>query len=118
MPGGWSDAKTLERGAMSGAIFETYVVSEIVKNYYNSGKRPPLYYYRDIDKKEIDLLIVKDNRLFPIEIKKNKAPDAPDKNFPALKKLGMEVDTGLCICLADKFMPYSRQCYLCPVGMI
>ena len=55
----WPNAETLESGNMDGAILETYVVSEIVKSYYNSGKPiNNLYYYRDIDKKEIDLLIV------------------------------------------------------------
>lgn len=55
----WSNTKTLEYGDMDGAILETNVISEIVKSYYNSGKPiNNLYYYRDIDKKEIDLLIV------------------------------------------------------------
>ena len=53
----WPTAKTLENGAMDGAFLETYVVSEIIKSYYNAGKTPDLYYYRDIDKKEIDLLL-------------------------------------------------------------
>ncbi len=66
----WPNAETLENGAMAGAYFETYVVSEIVKSYYNAGKRPDLYYYRDIDKKEIDLLITIGDKIYPIEIKK------------------------------------------------
>lgn len=61
--------------------FETYVVSEIIKSYYNAGKRLYLYYYRDIDKKEVDLLITMGDKIYPIEIKKFKNPKAPDKNF-------------------------------------
>lgn len=57
---------------MAGAYFETYVVTEIIKSYYNSGKPVDLYYYRDIDKKEIDLVIIKGNKIYPIEIKKSK----------------------------------------------
>lgn len=114
----WSDPETLENGAMRGAFFETYVVSEIVKNRYNAGKRPDLYYYRDVDKKEIDLLIVEDRKIYPVEIKVNKQPEKPDKNFKAIEKLDLEVQTGLCICLTDEFLPYSRNCWLCPVTVI
>ena len=114
----WSSAETLESGAMSGAFFETYVVSELVKNYYNAGRVPDLYYYRDIDKKEIDILIVRDGKAYPIEVKKNKLPDKPDKNFGILGKLGLEVCTGLAICLCNEIMPYSRDCYLVPVTVI
>ena len=103
---------------MNGAIFETYVVSEIIKNYYNAGKRPDIYYYRDVDKREIDLLIFKDDEVCPIEIKKNKLPDSPDKNFKVLNKLGLKVKPGLVICLCDEVIPYNRDCYLCPVSVV
>lgn len=55
-------------GAMNGALLENYVISEIKKNYQNTGKESYLYYYRDKDTKEIDLLIEGDGRLYPIEI--------------------------------------------------
>lgn len=54
---GWSNPTVLENSAMSGAFFETWVVSEIYKSYLNAGKRPPLYFYRDSNKKKIDLII-------------------------------------------------------------
>jgi len=47
----------LETGAMSGAFFETFVVSEVLKSYLHNGKRAPIFFYRDKDKKEIDLII-------------------------------------------------------------
>ena len=53
----WPNAETLANGAMDGAFFETYVVTAIVKSYYNAGKPVDLFYYRDTDKKEIDLLV-------------------------------------------------------------
>ena len=62
----WPSAETLEAGPMSGAFFETRVVTEIIKGYLNAGKRPDLYYYRDIDKKEIDLLQIIGNDIYPI----------------------------------------------------
>ena len=67
----WTSAETLERGVMDGAFFETWVVSEIYKRYLNQGKsQPPLYFYRDSNKKEIDLIIYQDGVVSPIEIKK------------------------------------------------
>ncbi len=70
----WSSPETLEAGAMNGAIFETFVVSEIIKSYWHNGKHAPIFYYRDKDKKELDLLISQDQTLYPIEIKKSASP--------------------------------------------
>lgn len=114
----WPNAETIANGPMDGAFFETYVVSEIVKSYYNSGKQVDLYYYRDIDKKEIDLLIIEGNKIYPIEIKKSKQPSKPDKNFGVLKKLKFEVQPGMVICMSDEFIPYNRQTWYCPVSAI
>ena len=69
----WSSAETLEYGAMNGAILENYVVSEIAKTYLNCGKEPYLYYYRDKDAREIDIVLEHDGVLNPIEIKKTAA---------------------------------------------
>lgn len=112
----WPNAETLENGAMDGAFFETYVVSEIVKNYYNEGKRPDLYYYRDIDGKEIDLLFVDGDRIYPVEIKKAKMPNHADKNFSVLNKLKMNVQPGVILCMADEMLPYSRDAWYFPVA--
>ena len=111
----WPDAATLEAGAMDGAFLETYVISEIIKSYYNAGKTPNYYYYRDIDKKEIDLLIVDGDKAYPIEIKKSKAPSNPDKNFNVLNKLNLEIQPGLVICMSNELVPYDKNTWLCPV---
>ena len=114
----WPNAETLENGAMDGAFFETYAVSEIVKSYYNAGKRPDLYYYRDIDGKEIDLLFVEGDKIYPVEIKKAKMPNHADKNFSVLRKLKMDVQPGVILCMADEMLPYSRETWYFPVGGI
>lgn len=114
----WTDSETLERGAMDGAFLETYVVSEIIKSYYNSGKRPELFYYRDTDKRELDLIIEKGDALYPIEIKKSKTPARADKNFYVLDKLRKQKKTGIIICLSDELIPYSRDVWLCPISAI
>ena len=114
----WPTAETLMNGNAAGAFFETFVVGEILKSYYNSGKEPNMYYYRDIDKKEIDLLMVRAGKLYPIEIKKAKNPSDPDKNFSVLNKLGAEAMPGLIICMADEIFPLNRKAWLCPVSVI
>lgn len=115
----WPNAETLQNGNMDGAFLETYVVSEIVKSYYNSGTPVNnLYYYRDIDQKEIDLLIVTADSIYPIEVKKSKDPSKPDKNFKVLNKFGLNVKPGLVICMCDEIVPINKNCYLIPVSLI
>lgn len=114
----WPNAETLEKGAMDGAFFETYVVSEIVKSYYNAGKRPDLYYYRDIDGKEIDLLFAEGDKIYPVEIKKAKAPDRADKNFSVLDKLKKDIQPGVILCMADEMLPFSRDVWYFPAAGI
>ncbi|MCL2248913.1 MAG: ATP-binding protein [Oscillospiraceae bacterium] len=86
----WSSPEVLEAGAMSGEFFETYVVSEIYKSFINTGKTPPLFHYRDNNKREIDLIIWKDGTLYPIEIKKSVNPSENAKNFNALYPVASE----------------------------
>lgn len=115
----WPNYEVLANGNMDGAFLETFVVSEIVKSYYNNGKPVNnLYYYIDIDKKEIDLLVITAESIYPIEIKKNKTPNHPDKNFPVLKKFNLNIKPGLIICLSDELIPYNKNCWYCPVSLI
>lgn len=114
----WPNASTLENGAMDGAFLETYVVTEILKSYYNAGKQLDLYYYRDVDKKEIDLLIIDGERIYPIEVKKGKNPSHADKNFSVLDKLELSVQPGLIMCLSDELIPYNRTAWYCPVSIL
>ena len=86
---GYMDSQTLEKSAYNGAIFETYVVTEIIKSFANQGldSRKYLYYYRDNNGKEIDLLILYNNVMYPIEIKKSYNPGKQAiKNFDVVKK--------------------------------
>lgn len=116
----YPNPETLEIGALSGAIFETFVVSEIIKNFTNNGIDPKmfLYYYRDKDQKEIDLVYVEGDILYPIEIKKGISPNNPDKNFEVLKKYSTNVRTGIVLCMTNKLQPISKNCWLVPVEYI
>jgi uncharacterized protein len=115
----WTSSETLENSAMSGAFFETYVVSEIIKSYINAGRRPPIFYYRDSDKKEIDLIIEQNNTLYPIEIKKSANPKKDSiKHFTALEITGKKIGTGNVICLSSDLLPIDKSNYYVPVWLI
>ena len=72
---GWDSPQVLRKGAMDGAFFETFIISEIIKSYINKGIQPPIYYYRDKEQHEIDILIWRNGHLHPLEIKMTASPD-------------------------------------------
>lgn len=114
----WPNVETLQNGAMNGAFFETYIVSEIVKSFLNAGLQPDLYYYRDNDQKEIDLIISRGEKIWPIEIKRSAAPAHADKNFSVLDKFGLQVQPGIILCLSEQLVPQSRNAWLCPISVL
>ena len=129
---GWGSAKVLEASAMSGEFFETWVVSEVYKSYLNAGKRPPLYFYRDSNKKEIDLILYENGTVHPIEIKKGAAPQNATKNFSVLAPIEREpetdefgaahlkttIGTGAVVCLASDLIPIDRKNWYVPAWCI
>jgi len=115
----WSSPETLEAGAMSGAILETWVVSELLKSYLHNGKHPPFYYYRDKDGREIDLLIVRDGIAYPVEIKKTASPTTSDiRAFAGLADLDVKQGPGGVVCLAQRPLPLTTSAVSIPVGVI
>lgn len=115
----WSSPETLEAGAMSGHILETFIFIEILKSYWHNGKRAPLYYYRDKDKKEIDLLIVQDNKIYPLEFKKTASPGKEDiRHFKALELLKMSVGEGGVVCLCNTLVPISEHLQAIPAYLL
>jgi predicted AAA+ superfamily ATPase len=114
----WNTPEVLEAGAMAGAFFETFVIGEILKSYYNRGVlEPPLFYYRDKDLKEVDILIEQNGVLYPVEIKKTSNPSKEHiKNFPALEKIkGIKVGTGGVICLYEEYSYLNEKNLIIPV---
>lgn len=115
----WSNPATLEAGAMSGAILETWVVAELLKSYWHNGRRAPFYYYRDKDQKEIDLLIVQDGIIHPVEIKKSTAPGRDVvRHFAVLKRLGLPIGHGAVICLAEHPIPVTATVEAIPAASV
>lgn len=117
----WNTAETLRNGAMAGAFFETFVVAEVLKSYANAGVLdPPLYFYRDKEQNEIDLLLHRDGTLYPVEIKKNADPHRDDvKAFAVLDKLpGIKRGPGAVLCLYDAPAPLTRTDWALPLAFL
>ena len=115
------DSVTLEKSAFNGAILETYVVTEIIKSFANNGmdSRKYLYYYRDNNGKEIDLLIFYNNTVYPLEIKKSFNPGKQAiKNFNVIEKFGMQIGNGGVICMAKELFPIDRNNNLIPIELL
>ncbi len=115
----WNTVETLKNGAMAGAFFEAFVLSEIVKSYYNRGVlEPPLYFYRDKDKKEIDILIEENGVLYPLEVKKHADPSVHDlDNFSVLDHFANRGSGGV-ICLYDRLVTLRGQDRAIPVSYL
>ena len=100
----WTNPEVMQSGAMAGAFFETYVVGEIIKSFSNNGEDAPIYFYRDKDKIEIDLLIEQNNTLYPVEIKKTATPTSDDaKNFFITGRLkNVQIAHPVIVCSTNK----------------
>lgn len=119
----WLTPETISQGAKSGQFFETFVVSEIIKSFYNNGIEPPIYFYRDTNQKEIDLLIEYNRTLYPLEIKTSASPDKKmAKTFSILKdnlpETETKISTGVIISQYPQRMWLAEDLVALPVSMI
>ena len=114
----WNTPDVLKNGAMAGAFFESFVISEIIKSYYNRGiLEPPIYFYRDKEMNETDLIIEEGGKLYPIEIKKHADPARRDiEAFDLLDKIGgAKRGSGGVICLYDNLITLKGDDRVIPV---
>lgn len=113
--GKWSSAMSLEAGALSGAIFENFIVSETVKTIANSDDNAQVSFFRNKDKKEIDVLIERDGHLHPVEIKRSANPGVMDvAAFSLLEKATLELGTGLLVCMKEDVGAINSQVFIYP----
>lgn len=128
---GWSSPRALEAGAMSGQMFETYAFGEVYKSFSNTGRRAPLYFFRNNDRREIDMLLERDGALYPIEVKKTASPSRKDaRNLHVLDPVAdpsvpedlsafrREVGTGCILCMTEDTFPVSERAWAFPVWAV
>lgn len=115
----WSDSITLMNGSFNVAALENFVVSEIVKSYYNAGEEHYINYYRDKDAKEIDIVREINNTVYPMEIKKTGLPDARiTKVFSVLENKGKTVAPGIVLCTAQNISTLGKGNYVVPIAFV
>lgn len=117
----WLTEDTLKNGASAGKAFETFIISEIIKSFLNAGiSRPSLYFYRDRDQKEIDLIIEDGRDIYPVEIKMTAKPDIKTaKSFNLLKDIpGVNLKEGVIICQYDRVHWLKEDLVALPIEYI
>lgn len=103
---------------MAGFMFETYVLGELLKSYYNAGRHPEIYFYRDNNKAEVDFLIYENGIVYPIEVKKNSNPDKSDaRHFKTLAGAfpSVKIGEGCIVCTGSELLPISKGVNAIPV---
>ena len=127
---GWTSASALESGPQSGQFFETYAFSEVYKSFINAGRQAPLFFFRNNDKKEIDLLLEQDGVIYPVEVKKTASPSKKDeRNLGALDPLAgdvpdelasfkREIGTGCILCMTQDTYPLNERSWAFPIWAV
>lgn len=115
----WRTAETALRGAMAGALFETFILAELMKSFLNQGEEPPLWYYRTKEKEEVDILIEKNGKLYPIEIKLSSRVTTEDmKGIRSLEKSNIPLGKAAFITASPKPYPLTRNTTVVPYTVI
>lgn len=119
----WNTADALELGAMSAEFFETWVIGEVYKSFANSAQKAPLYYYRNFNGKEVELLILHNGVLYPCVISKSAQVQKMYKRFNIIEAAFggcTEVKTaaGSVICLVPEFGIDKNNIMYIPAWMI
>ena len=116
---GYDDAKVLQTSSNAGHYLETYVISELIKSYDARGIEINLTYFRDKEKNEIDLVMYKNNKLYPFEIKKTSSPtNSMINSFNILEKSSNKVEPGGLICFYDELIHLDDKNYIIPISSI
>jgi predicted AAA+ superfamily ATPase len=117
----WDTKDVLRSGFKSGDFLENFIVAEVLKSYFNAGIEPNnLYYYRDKDRNEIDLIIDQNGTLYPVEIKSRSNPDKSDiKAFEILKKIpNAQIGDGAVICQCNDVLAIAEGVRTLPVWYV
>jgi predicted AAA+ superfamily ATPase len=116
---GWTSPQALMSGAAAGPIFETAVVTEVLKSWWHRGRTPPGYFYRDRDGREVDLLLDVDGLLHPIEVKRSATVRTDwSRTTGPLQRLNKPIGEGAVICLTDEAVPLTRDLVALPFSAV
>lgn len=118
---GWNTKEALINSSVSGHYLETFVISELIKNKRNylDVSHYDIYYYRDRDKKEIDLIIEQDNVIYPFEIKKTANPTLSMlRNFKVLENKGFQVGEGGILCFYPDILSLDDKNKSYPISVL
>lgn len=117
---GYRSAEELERAQIFGHLFENWVIMEVLKSWWYSGKNCEAWFYRDKEGHEIDLLIKDAMRLYPIEIKVSASPDVGEieSNIKSLSSTGTKLEPGAVLCLAKNSIPLGKELFRIGIGII
>lgn len=118
---GWNSVETLMNSSTSGHFLESFVISELIKNKRNNKEtlNYGIYFYRDRDKKEIDLIIEMDDVIYPFEIKKTANPKLSMlENFKILDNKSLNIGKGGLICFYSDIIPLNEKYNSYPISVI
>ncbi len=116
---GVDSAETLERSFLKGRFFETFIFNEIRKSFMNSGIMQELYYYRDSEQNEVDLILIRNGRISCVEIKSGQNFNASStKGFKKLEASKLEHAKNAIICTSDKISILNDGTLLLPISSI
>ena len=115
----YSSPEILQNGSLNGAILDNYVVGEIRKTYLNCGKECNMFYFRNKESNEIDIIIESNGMVHPIEIKKSSNPTlSMVKAFDVLKKSNLPVGMGAVICAKDNLTALDASTFVIPLRIL
>lgn len=115
----YTTPEILQNGAINGAILENYVVAEIRKSYANVAEEALLWYYRDTRSNEIDMVLERDGRLNPLEIKRSVNPaNQLVKAFEVLDKGAVPRGKGAILCMRPELTAVDADNYIVPIWML
>lgn len=115
----YSSPEILASGALNGEILENYVVAELLKTYHNNAKECLLWYYRDKEMNEIDMIIESDGMLHPLEIKRSVNPRSElTSSFNILNKGSVPKGKGAILCMRPTLSAVNAENYIVPIWMI
>lgn len=116
---GWDNAQQLMNSAYAGAILETWVYGQLMRSFANAGQRPHLTYYRDRNGAEVDFLLEKNGRLYPMEVKRSSSPSIQDLRWCQQIPTGnAELRPGIVFCTASSFIPLPFGAAAFPISAL